>query len=63
MNEEALKLLSIDQLLSQMMKLTNEVVDMHRQQNEKQVIKEKLKEIQLIQRIIVERRASEIPLK
>ncbi|MGZ8554441.1 MAG: hypothetical protein ACXWV8_13600 [Chitinophagaceae bacterium] len=63
MNEEALKLLSTDQLLAQMIRLTNEVVDMHRQANDKQIIKEKLKEIQLIQAFIVARRTKEHPGK
>lgn len=42
-----------------MIQLTNEVVDMHRQQHDRQVIKEKLKDIQIIQRMIVEKRAGE----
>lgn len=58
MNEEALKHLSTDQLLTQMIQLTTEVIDLHRQQADKQITNEKLKEIQWIQKIIVERRAA-----
>ena len=57
MNEQALRLLSTDQLLTQMIKLTTEVIELHRQQADKQITDEKMKEIQLIQKIIVEKRA------
>ena len=57
MTEDALRLLSTDQLLTQMIQLTTEVIEMHRQQADKNVVNEKLKEIQLIQRIIVEKRS------
>ena len=63
MIEQALRLLSTDQLLTQMIRPTTEVIELHRQHADKQITDEKLKEIQLIQRIIVERRASETPLK
>lgn len=63
MNEQALRLLSTDQLLTQMIQLTTEVIELHRQHADKQITDERLKEIQLIQRIIVERRASETPIK
>lgn len=57
MNEQALRLLTTDQLLTQMIRLTTEVIELHRQHADKQITDEKLKEIQLIQKIIVEKRA------
>lgn len=46
-----------------MIQLTAEVIELHRQHADKQITDEKLKEIQVIQKIIVERRAAEQPLK
>ena len=56
MDEKALQSLSVDHLLTQMIQLTNDVVDMHKKQDSKDAIKNKLREIQLIQKIIVEKR-------
>ena len=63
MDEKTLTLLSIDELLQQMMQETNKVTLMHKQPDNKKVIMEKLKYIQLLQKVIITKRANEIPGK
>jgi hypothetical protein len=58
MNEEALKTYSIDQLLTMMMALTNEVLEMHKSQTDKPAMREKLVLLQTIQKIIVSKRGA-----
>ncbi len=42
-----------------MIRVTSEVIEIHRQRANKQIVNEKLKEIQLIQSIVLEKRADE----
>ncbi|RYE33362.1 MAG: hypothetical protein EOP48_30775 [Sphingobacteriales bacterium] len=58
MDEQELRLLSSDELLTLMMKITGEVLAIHRNQEDRKLATEKLKQIQLIQKIFSERRDS-----
>jgi hypothetical protein len=57
MTEEALKSNSIDQLLVHMMRLTNDVLEMHKGHIDKEEIRDKLLLLQQIQRMILEKRS------
>ena len=56
MNEEALNLLSIDELLAELIQATNELAAMHKRHEDKNAISRQLKDLQLLQKIIVARR-------
>jgi hypothetical protein len=56
MDEKALKSLTMDQLLKVMIMLTDEVVEMHTRLADRQLIKEKLTKLQLVQKVIIEKR-------
>ena len=63
MNEEALNKMSINDLFDLMVKSVNELLDMHKNHENVFVTELKRKEIELLQRVIVAKRAAEMPLK
>lgn len=63
MTEENLNKMSINDLFDLMVKSVNELLDMHKYHEHVFRTEIKRKEIELIQRVIVAKRAAEIPLK
>lgn len=60
MKEEALNLLSIDELLVHLVQATDDLVAMHKRHDDKQAISRQLKDLQLLQKIIVAKRIHSI---
>ena len=56
MDEKPLQSLSMDQLLRLMVMFTDEVVEMHARLVDRQLIEEKVTELQLVQKVIIEKR-------
>jgi hypothetical protein len=56
MKEEALYPLSMDELLAELIQATNDLIAMQKRHDDKNAISRKLKDIQLLQRIIVAKR-------
>jgi hypothetical protein len=62
MTEEYLNKLPIDDLFDLLVKSVNELLELHKNQDQLNMIL-KQKEVELIQSVIVAKRAAEIPLK
>jgi len=63
MDEESLNKLHINDLFDLMVKKVNELLDMHNAHEMTTKVDAKRKEVELIQRVIVAKRANETPLK
>jgi len=57
MTEESLTILSVDELLDVMVKSVNELLAINKVPQNKSDIKQKQKEVELIQRVIAEKKA------
>lgn len=63
MTEAFLDKMSISELFDLMVKLANELLDMHKQHEDANVLDSKRKEIEMVQNVIANKRTAETPLK
>jgi hypothetical protein len=61
MTEESLSKMAINELFDLMVKQTTELLEMHKKQEKVNVLDDKRKEIEMIQKVIIAKRAAEIP--
>jgi len=62
MDEKSLKKLPINDLINLMVKSVNELLELHKTQNQQEMVS-KSKEVQLLQKLIAVKRAEFLPLK
>lgn len=63
MDENSMNKMSINDLFDLMVKNVNELLDMHKNHEDLKILDDKRKEVELLQRIIVAKRAEFPPLK